>query len=174
MYIKILKSSDLEVMVGLQTRVLAALENDYFLKCRSVADWRMMLGSEDYVVYGIYDKDRLIASATIHFPNGVDYRDIPEFSPVPDEELAIFQAVMVDKDYRRMGLMRVLQDLRKGAAIRRKRGKIICKISADNLISCKNAINYGFHAVKVAPDDSGHNKMYFIKKLNLAQGFLTK
>jgi GNAT superfamily N-acetyltransferase len=174
MHITVLKTNDLAALLELERRVLQCMAHDYFLKHRTRADWMKILAGTDHVVYGVFDGDRLIASATVHFPNGLDGRDIPEFAPVADTELAIFQAVMVDNDYRGRGLMKILQDMRQGAAIRRKRGKIICKISAENLGSWKNAINYGFHCVRVAPDDTGHDKMYFIKKLQLRQTFFAK
>jgi GNAT superfamily N-acetyltransferase len=174
MHIEILTARDLPALLLLQKQITDAPETRYFLKDRNDDDWARILANNDYVVYGIFDKEKLIASATIHFPNGVYKHDISEFKPVPDTEMAIFQAVMVDTDYRGMGLMRILQDMRKGAAIRRKRGKIICKISVDNKNSWKNTINYGFHCVEVAKDDTGHDKMYFIKKLKLEQTFFAK
>jgi hypothetical protein len=174
MHIEILTERDLPALLRLQAQVIENPETEYFLKRRSASDWENILASRDHVVYGIFDNERLIASATIHFPNGTDARDMPEFQPVPDTELAIFQAVMVDFENRGRGLMRVLQDMRQGAAIRRKRGKIICKISADNKCSWRNAINFGFHCVKVAADETGRDKMYFIKKLELKQTFFAK
>ena len=174
MRIEILGPDNLDAQLSLQERVEASLENDWFLVHRDAGDWRRILASPDYAVYGIFDGARLVASGTAHFPNGSDPRDIPEFQPVPDRELAIFQAAMVDADYRGMDLMKLLQEMRQGAAAKRKRGKIICKISAGNVRSWKVTINNGFHCVRVAPDHTGHDKMYFIKKLSLVQGFFTK
>ena len=174
MHIETLDAFDLDALVDLQKRVISSLQEDYFLKHRTIDNWEKMLSCPDYVIYGIFKGEKLIASATIHFPNGTDDRDISEFTPVPDTELAIFQSVMVDENYRGMGLMKILQDARKNSAIKHKRGKIICKMSVNNVNSWKNAINYGFHCVRVAADDTGHDKMYFIKKLQISPGFLAK
>jgi GNAT superfamily N-acetyltransferase len=166
---------DIDSVMALQTVVLDSLGADrYFLKPRAHSDWLAILDNDDYAVFGVFNREKLIAMGTVHFPNGFDPRDIPEFTPVPDEELAVFQAVMVHSDYRGMGLMRMMQECRQAEAIRRHRYKVICKMSVRNINSWKNTLDFGFHGVRVGSDETGHEKMYFIKKLQPNQVFFAK
>jgi GNAT superfamily N-acetyltransferase len=170
-----LGAPDIDAVIALQNKVRDALGTDsYFLLNRTYDDWYAILSSLDYVVYGVFDDAQLVASGTAHFPNGRDYRDIAEFTQVPDTDMAIFQAIMVDIEYRGMGLARRLQELREQASIKHGRTKVICKISADNFPAWKLKINSGFHCVHVASDKTGHEKMYFIKKLKPNHKFLMK
>ncbi|MCL2017517.1 MAG: GNAT family N-acetyltransferase [Alphaproteobacteria bacterium] len=144
---------------------ICTLKHDYYFVHKKPGEWAQFLANRDYAVLGAFDNDVLAAIATVHFPRSGGMRDAPEFKVAPDEELAIFQSVLVDARYRGRGFMGLMQHARAERAIAQGRKTAICKISEKNKASWQNALDFGFDMAYAAPDYSRHMKLYFAKSL---------
>lgn len=164
-----LSLKDLDNVIALQNKIIANLpdEQKYFTLHRSKEDFAKALSSSNLHMFGIYVGKTLVAQSILNFPEDGCPRDIPEFAKeYKNSEIAIYQAVLVDPDYRGMGLMKRMLQAREDMAAFCGKKIAICKIAAANHFSWKNALKHSMQIVSAGIDASGHEKLYLQKKLN--------
>lgn len=165
-----LSLKDLNNVLALQEKIISALpeEQKYFTLHRSKEEFAKALSSQNLHMFGIYVGKNLVAQSILNFPEDNCLRDIPEFvKEYKNSEIAIYQAVLVDPDYRGLGLMKRMLQAREDMAVLSGKKVAICKIAAANHFSWKNAIKHGMEIVTAGVDASGHEKLYLQKKLDL-------
>lgn len=164
-----LSLKDLDNVLALQEKIIANLpdEQKYFTIRRSREDFAKALSAPNLHMFGIYVGKKLVAQSLLNFPEDNNPRDIPEFAnQYKNSEIAIYQAVLVDPDYRGLGLMKRMLQAREDMAVLCGKKVAICKIAANNHFSWTNALKHGMQIMAAGTDASGHKKLYLQKKLN--------
>ena len=167
--IKELNIAHLADVLKLQDKIIEGLNQDeqHFILRRSVEDFIKALDSEDTHMLGVFDGDKLVAQSIFEFPQDNQKRDMEEFAgEVPNSDLVIYKATLVDKDYRGMGLMSKLLDYREMKAKMAGKKVAINQIAIDNPASWINALKNGMSIRKVDNDpDDGAQVLYLQKEL---------
>ena len=167
--IKELNIAHLADVLKLQDKIIEGLNQDeqHFILRRSVEDFMKALDSEDTHMLGVFDGDKLVAQSIFEFPQDNQKRDMEEFAgEVPNSDLVIYKATLVDKDYRGMGLMSKLLDYREMKAKMAGKKVAIHQIAIDNPASWINALKNGMSIRKVDNDpDDGAQVLYLQKEL---------
>ena len=109
--IKELNIRHLADVLKLQDEIISNLKEDekHFILKRSAEDFIKALDSKDTHMIGVFDGDKLVAQSIFEFPQNDKKRDIPEFAgEIPNDDIVIYKATIVDKNYRGQGLMSAL------------------------------------------------------------------
>lgn len=175
--IKDLNIEHLADVIKLQDKIIAGFNDDekHFILKRSAEDFIKALDSKDTHMIGIFDGDKLIAQSIFDFPQDNQKRDMEEFAgDIPNSDLVIYKATLVDEDYRGMGLMSKLLEYREIKAKEVGRKVAINQIAIDNPASWINALKNGMSIRKVDRDPDDNVKvLYMQKEFDDKQDFLT-
>ena len=165
--IKQLNIEHLSAVMDLQKKVIDGLQEDekHFVLTRSAQDFIKALEHENTYMLGVFDGDKLIAQSIFAYPQNGQERDIPEFAEdVPNAELVVYKAVLVDKDYRGCGLMRHMLDYIEQESKKFGKKTSIIQIAMDNPASWMSAMNNGMIICKVDHDPYDNAKVLYLKK----------
>ena len=165
--IKDLNIEHLADVLKLQDKIIAGFHEDekHFILKRSVEDFIKALDSENTHMIGVFDGDKLIAQSIFEFPQDNQKRDLEEFAgDIPNSDLVIYKATLVDKDYRGMGLMKSLLEYREMKAIQAGKKVAINQIAVDNPASWINALKNGMTIRKVDNDPEDDAKVLYLQK----------
>jgi len=176
--VKKLNGSNLKDVMGLQDRIIAGLNPDeqHFILHRTERDYMKSLNGKTSHMLGVFDEDLLIAQIVYCLPENNEQRDMPEFkSNTPNEELVIFEAILVDPEYRGSSVMKKMLEYIEKNEIDSKRTHSIIQIAIDNPASWINALHHGMQITKVDQDPSdGVKVIYLEKEINKKQTPYTK
>ena len=165
--IKDLNIEHLADVLKLQDKIIAGFHEDekHFILKRSVEDFMDALDSENTHMIGIFDGDKLIAQSIFEFPQDNQKRDLGEFAgDIPNSDLVIYKATLVDKDYRGLGLMGKLLEYREMKAKQAGKKVAINQIAIDNPASWINALKNGMSIRKVDNDPEDDAKVLYLQK----------
>lgn len=165
--LKKLDITDLKNLIDLQDKIVADLKPDeqHFILHRTASDFLNALESPSMYVFGLYDKKKLVSQSILSLPKNGEKREISEFlSNIPNSELAVYKAVLVDPEYRGRGLMKRMLRTREDAAILNNRRIAITQIAADNPASWVNALRYGMQITKVGFDPEDQAEVIYLQK----------
>lgn len=165
--IKELNIEHLSAVMELQKKVISDLHEDekHFVLTRSAQDFIKALEHEHTYMLGVFDGDKLIAQSIFSYPQNGQERDMPEFaSDLPNDDLVIYKAILVDKDHRGSGLMKSMLDyIEKKSSGYGKKTSLI-QIAIDNPASWISALQNGMAICKVDYDPYDHAKVLYLKK----------
>ncbi len=171
--LKRLDINDLDNMISLQKKVISNLHpcEQHFIVHRTKSDFAKALNSNDTIVFGMYNKNKLISHAMLTLPDDNEPRDMEYFAREhKNSELAIYKAILVDPDYRGCGIMEQMLKIREKTAKQNGRRIAISLIAADNPRSWINALKNGMHIAKTGTNPrNGENALYLKKYFNSAQ-----
>ena len=165
--IKDLNIEHLADVLKLQDKIIAGFHEDekHFILKRSVEDFIKALDSENTHMIGVFDGDKLIAQSIFEFPQDNQKRDLEEFADdIPNSDLVIYKATLVDKDYRGLGLMQRLLEYREMKAKQAGKRVAINQIAIDNPASWINALKNGMSIRKVDNDPEDDAKVLYLQK----------
>lgn len=165
--IKQLNIEHLSAVMELQKKVIDGLQEDekHFVLTRSAQDFIKALEHENTYMLGVFDGDKLIAQSIFAYPQNGQERDIPEFAEdVPNAELVVYKAVLVDKDYRGCGLMKHMLDYIEQESKKIGKKTSIIQIAMDNPASWMSAMGNGMVICKVDHDPYDNAKVLYLKK----------
>lgn len=165
--IKDLNIEHLADVLRLQDKIIAGFHEDekHFVLKRSVEDFMYALDSENTHMIGVFDGDKLVAQSIFEFPQDNQKRDLEEFAKdVPNSDLVIYKATLVDKDYRGLGLMSKLLEYREAKAKEAGKKVAINQIAIDNPSSWINALKNGMSIRKVDNDPVDNAKVLYLQK----------
>ena len=90
---------------------------------------------------------------------------MPEFKPnTPNEDLVIYEAILVDPAYRGSSLMKRMLNYIEAHALDNGRKHSIIQIAVDNPASWINALHHGMSITKVDLDPSDGAKVIYLEK----------
>lgn len=168
--VKKLDGTNLTDVMQLQQKIIAGLHPDeqHFILHRTEADYMKALNGKSSNMLGVFDGDELIAQTVYETPQNDDERSMPEFkSEIPNENLVVFEAILVDPAYRGSSLMKKMLGFIEENAIDSKRTHSIIQIAVDNPASWINALHHGMNITKVDCDPyDGCKVIYLEKKIN--------
>lgn len=162
-----LNITHLKDLLALQQKIITHFQDDeqHFILHRTAQDFLSALENPDTCVFGIFDQDKLVSQSILSLPSGTTPRELQEFAAqYPDNEIAIYKAVLVDPDYRGHGLMRRMLDVREQTAIMNGRRLAITQIAADNPASWINALRHGMKITKADFDPEDNAKVIYLQK----------
>ena len=165
--LKKLDSNDLDSLLQLQNKIIAGLHPDeqHFILHRTREDFAKALSSPDAHVFGLFDGQKLVAQSILSLPVDGQPRELPEYaSHYKNSEIAVFKAVLVDKEYRGRGLMKKMLKIREEVARFHGRKIAVTQIAADNPASWVNALQYGMQITKVGFDPEDGAKVIYLQK----------
>ena len=165
--VKDLNIEHLADVLKLQDKIIEGFRKDekHFILRRSVEDFMKALDSENIHMIGIFDGDKLIAQSIFEFPHDNQQRDMEEFAgEISNNDLVIYKATLVDKDYRGQGLMSKLLDYRETKAKQSGKKVAINQIAIDNPASWINALKNGMSIRKVDKDPDDGAKVLYLQK----------
>ena len=165
--VKDLNIEHLADVLKLQDKIIAGFHEDekHFILKRSVEDFMRALDSESTHMVGVFDDDKLVAQSIFEFPQDNQKRDLEEFAgDIPNSDLVIYKATLVDKEYRGMGLMKSLLEYREMKAIQAGKKVAINQIAIDNPASWINALKNGMSIRKVDKDPDDGAKVLYLQK----------
>ena len=168
--LKKLDITDLKNLIDLQDKIISDLKTDeqHFILHRTASDFLHALNSDSTYVFGMYDGQKLVSQSILSLPKNTEERELSEFmGDTPNEELAVYKAVLVDPEYRGRGLMKKMLRIREETAILNGRNVAITQIAVDNPASWINAMRYGMKNTKIGIDpDDGAKVIYMQKRLD--------
>lgn len=171
--VKKLDGNNLEDVMNLQQKIIAGLNKDeqHFILHRTKADYMKALNGKSANMLGVFDGNELIAQTIYETPNNNDERSMPEFkSEIANENLVVFEAILVDPAYRGSSLMKKMLEFIEQNAIDKNRTYSIIQIAVDNPASWINALHHGMSITKVDCDPTdGCKVIYLEKKINQPQ-----
>ena len=165
--VKKLDGSNLQDVMGLQDRIITNLSNDeqHFILHRTQTDYMKSLNGTSSNMLGVFDGNELIAQVIYCLPQNGETRDMPEFkSDIPNNELVIFEAILVDPSYRGSSLMKRMLEHIEQNAIDENRTHSIIQIAIDNPASWINALHHGMKITKVDKDPTDGVKVIYLEK----------
>ncbi len=171
--VKKLNTKNLSDVMSLQERIIAGLHPDeqHFILHRTENDYLKSLNGGSSNMLGVFDEDKLIAQIVYALPQNGETRDMPEFkSETPNDELVIYEAILVDPAYRGASLMKNMLEYIEAHAIDEKRKHSIIQIAVDNPASWINALHHGMSITKVDLDPSDGVKVIYLEKAINKQG----
>lgn len=165
--VKKLDSDNLQDVMSLQKKIIDGLHPDeqHFILHRTEEDYLKSLNGESSHMLGVFDQDTLIAQVVYHMPKNSEKRDMPEFKPnTPNEDLVIYEAILVDPAYRGSSLMKRMLNYIEAHALDNGRKHSIIQIAVDNPASWINALHHGMSITKVDLDPSDGAKVIYLEK----------
>ena len=165
--LKQLDGTNLKDVMSLQDRIIANLSKDeqHFILHRTEHDYMKSLNGKNSHMLGVFDEDILIAQIVYCLPQNDEERDMPEFkSNTPNDNLVIYEAILVDPEYRGSSLMKKMLEYIEENAIDEKRTTSIIQIAIDNPASWINALHHGMSITKVDCDPSDGVKVIYLEK----------
>ncbi len=165
--VKKLDGTNLQDVMKLQDRIIANLSDDeqHFILHRTEHDYMKSLNGKTSHMLGVFDEDLLIAQIVYCLPENNESRDMPEFkSDTPNNELVIFEAILVDPQYRGSSLMKKMLEYIEKNEIDNKRTHSIIQIAIDNPASWINALHHGMQITKVDQDPTDGVKVIYLEK----------
>lgn len=165
--VKKLNPTNLSDVMSLQERIIAGLHPDeqHFILHRTENDYLKSLTGTSSNMLGVFDKDKLIAQIIYGLPQNDEERDMPEFkSDTPNNELVIYEAILVDPAYRGSSLMKRMLEYIETTALDKGRKHSIIQIAVDNPASWINALHHGMSITKVDLDPSDGVKVIYLEK----------
>lgn len=165
--VKKLNGSNLKDVMGLQDRIIANLSSDeqHFILHRTEHDYMKSLNGKSSNMLGVFDEDTLIAQIVYGLPQDDEPRDMPEFkSTTPNHNLVIYEAILVDPEYRGSSLMKKMLEYIEKNEIDNNRTTSIIQIAIDNPASWINALHHGMSITKVDKDPSDGVKVIYLEK----------
>lgn len=165
--VKKLNPTNLSDVMHLQERIIAGLHPDeqHFILHRTENDYMKSLTGTSSNMLGVFDEDKLIAQIVYGLPKNGEERDMPEFkSDIPNDELVIYEAILVDPAYRGSSLMKRMLEYIENNAIDEGRKHSIIQIAVDNPASWINALHHGMAITKVDLDPSDGVKVIYLEK----------
>lgn len=165
--VKKLNTSNLPNVMSLQERIIAGLHPDeqHFILHRTEADYLKSLNGANSNMLGVFDGDSLIAQVIYCMPHNGEQRDMPEFkTDTPNDELVIYEAILVDPAYRGSSLMKRMLEYIEEHALDNGRKHSIIQIAVDNPASWINALHHGMAITKVDLDPSDGVKVIYLEK----------
>lgn len=165
--VKKLNASNLQNVMSLQERIISGLHPDeqHFILHRTEADYMKSLSGTSSNMLGVFDGDNLIAQVVYGMPHNGEARDMPEFkSDIPNNELVIYEAILVDPAYRGSSLMKRMLEYIEEHALDNGRKHSIIQIAIDNPASWINALHHGMSITKVDFDPTDNVKVIYLEK----------
>ena len=165
--IKKLNETNLQDVMALQKTIISQLHPDeqHFILHRTEQDYLKSLNGQSSNMLGIYDNEQLIAQIVYALPKNGENRDMPEFKPnIPNKNLVIYEAILVDPQYRGGSLMKKMLDYIEGHLIDKDRTHSIIQIAMDNPASWINALKHGMFITKVDKDPTDGVKVVYLEK----------
>ncbi len=165
--VKKLGINNLQNVMQLQQKIIENLHPDeqHFILHRTEEDYMKSLNSSSSNMLGVFDGDELIAQTVFAMPKNGEKRDMPEFkSDVPNEDLVLYEAILVNPQYRGSGLMKKMLDFIEAHAIDNGRKHAIIQIAIDNPASWINALHHGMSITKVDRDPTDGVKVVYLEK----------
>lgn len=162
-----LNETHLQNVMQLQERIISGLHPDeqHFILHRTEADYMKSLNGTSSNMLGVFDEDKLIAQVVYGMPQNDEPRDMPEFkSDTPNEDLVIYEAILVDPAYRGSSLMKRMLEYIETNAIDEGRKHSIIQIAVDNPASWINALHHGMSITKVDLAPSDGVKVIYLEK----------
>ncbi|MCM1322676.1 MAG: GNAT family N-acetyltransferase [Acetobacter sp.] len=162
-----LNETNLSNVMELQERIISGLHPDeqHFILHRTEADYIKSLNGSSSNMLGVFDGDKLIAQVVYGMPQNGEARDMPEFKPdTPNEDLVIYEAILVDPAYRGSSLMKRMLEYIETNAIDEGRKHSIIQIAVDNPASWINALHHGMSITKVDLDPTDGVKVIYLEK----------
>lgn len=165
--VKHLNSTNLEDVLLLQENIIKGLHPDekHFILQRTAQDYQKALSGKSANILGVFDQDKLIAQAIFILPKNNEQRDMSEFkSDIANEDLVLYEAILVDPKYRGSNLMKRMLDYIEAHALDKGRKHAIIQIAVDNPASWINALKYGMQITKVDLDPYDGAKVIYLEK----------
>lgn len=165
--VKKLNETNLSDVMELQERIISGLHPDeqHFILHRTEKDYLKSLSGTSSNMLGVFDEDKLIAQVVYGMPQNGETRDMPEFkSNIPNKDLVIYEAILVDPAYRGSSLMKRMLEYIEANAIDEGRKHSIIQIAVDNPASWINALHHGMSITKVDLDPSDGVKVIYLEK----------
>ncbi len=165
--VKKLNENNLQDVMLLQQKIIEGLHPDekHFILHRTEKDYLKSLTGVNSHMLGVFDQDTLIAQVVYHMPENGEERDMPEFKPnTPNEDLVIYEAILVDPAYRGSSLMKRMLNYIEEHALDNGRKHSIIQIAVDNPASWINALHHGMSITKVDLDPSDGAKVIYLEK----------
>ncbi len=173
--LKKLNGSNLTDVMSLQDRIIANLSKDeqHFILHRTENDYMKSLNGKNSHMIGVFDDDILIAQIIYSLPKNGETRDMPEYKQdIPNNNLVIYKAILVDPEYRGSSLMKKMLEYIEENAIDKDRTTSIIQIAIDNPASWINALHHGMNITKVDNDPTdGVKVIYLEKNINSTNSF---
>lgn len=154
-------------VMSLQEKIISGLHPDeqHFILHRTEEDYMKSLSGGSSNMLGVFDKDKLVAQIVYGLPKNGEQRDMPEFkSDVANDELVIYEAILVDPEYRGSALMQRMLEYIEANAIDEGRKQSIIQIAVDNPASWINALHHGMSITKVDLDPTDGVKVIYLEK----------
>lgn len=165
--LKKLDITNLKDVMSLQSTIISRLHPDeqHFILHRTEKDYLKSLSGTTSNMLGVFDQDKLIAQIIYALPQNGENRDMPEFkSNIPNNELVIYEAILVDPSYRGGSLMKKMLDFIEENLIDSNRTHSIIQIAIDNPASWINALKHGMTITKVDKDPTDGVKVIYLEK----------
>ena len=165
--VKKLDGTNLQDVMSLQSKIIEGLHPDeqHFILHRTAADYMKSLNGTSSNMLGVFDAGELIAQIVYETPQNSDERSMPEFkSDIANENLVVYEAILVDPSYRGSGLMKKMLDHIEVNEIDENRTHSIIQIAVDNPASWINALHHGMCITKVDCDPSDGCKVVYLEK----------
>ena len=165
--VKNLDGNNLTDVMNLQDRIIASLNDDeqHFILHRTERDYMESLNGKSSHMIGVFDKDELIAQIVYKTPHNNEQRDIPEYKPnIENENLVIYEAILVDPSYRGASLMQRMLEHIEATELENQRTTALIQIAIDNPASWINALHHGMQITKVDLDPTDGVKVLYLEK----------
>ena len=165
--LKKLDTTNLPDVMSLQSKIISGLHPDeqHFILHRTEKDYLKSLSGTSSNMLGIFDQDELIAQIVYALPQNGENRDMPEFKPnIPNNQLVIYEAILVNPSYRGGSLMKQMLEYIEKNLIDENRTHSIIQIAIDNPASWINALKHGMSITKVDKDPSDGVKVIYLEK----------
>lgn len=162
-----LNSQNLKDVMQLQQKIIAGLHPDeqHFILHRTAKEYEKTLNGTSTNMLGVFDGGTLIAQAVYNMPEAGETRDMPEFKThTPNEDLVIYEAILVDPAYRGSSLMKKMLGYIEEHAVDSGRKHSIIQIAVDNPASWINALHHGMSITKVDLDPYDGVKVIYLEK----------
>lgn len=165
--VKKLDISNLPDVMNLQQKIISGLHTDeqHFILHRTEEDYLKSLNGKSSNMLGVFDGEELIAQTVYVMPHNGEPRDMPEFRPdIPNQDIVIYEAILVDPAYRGSSLMKRMLEYIENHALDNGRKHSMIQIAIDNPASWINALHHGMAITKVDYDPNDGVKVLYLEK----------
>lgn len=165
--VKKLDISHLPDVMNLQQKIISGLHPDeqHFILHRTEEDYLKSLNGKSSNMLGVFDGEELIAQTVYVMPHNGEPRDMPEFRPdIPNQDIVIYEAILVDPAYRGSSLMKRMLEYIENHALDNGRKHSMIQIAVDNPASWINALHHGMAITKVDYDPNDGVKVLYLEK----------
>lgn len=165
--VKKLDISNLPDVMNLQQKIISGLHPDeqHFILHRTEEDYLKSLNGKSSNMLGVFDGEELIAQTVYVMPHNGEPRDMPEFRPdIPNQDIVIYEAILVDPAYRGSSLMKRMLEYIENHALDNGRKHSMIQIAVDNPASWINALHHGMAITKVDYDPNDGVKVLYLEK----------